>query len=149
MAKMARNEAGKPIAGALARHAVAHISRGAPLDANALGVGLFVRSWLRYARERPESIADLSALARVPAGDCDDMVVAIAALLFRLDYPWPMQWFGLGWKNGQAVHIWNIVALRDRPGRIALDASTFKVPMGQSPARFFDRVTVYPLGAPP
>jgi hypothetical protein len=72
------------------------------------------------------------------------MVCAVAALLYRLDYPWHRQWFSVGWQGKHPVHVWNTVKGRET-GPIALDASTFKVQMGTAPTRYFTRVTHFPL----
>ncbi|HDZ21924.1 hypothetical protein LCGC14_0784530 [marine sediment metagenome] len=134
MARLALHDSRSKRAGIIARHSVANVERRAPLDANALACCLFVRDWLRYARELPETIADLGALRRVPVGDCDDMVVALSSLLYRLGYSWPKQRYGIGYKGRSPVHVWNEV-LGENHRWIPLDAATFKLEPGQSPAR--------------
>lgn len=128
---MAHRDSTSKRAGVIARHAVSNVARRAPLDANALACCLFVRAWLRYARELPETIADMGALSRVPVGDCDDMVTVLAALLYRLGYAWPDQRFVIGHKGGHPAHVW--LEVRGQQGWIALDPATFKIEPGQSP----------------
>lgn len=150
MAGMARSDAKSPRAGVIARHSVSRVDRRAPVDANALACCLFVREWLRYAYELPETIATLEALDRVPVGDCDDMVVALAALLHRLGYGWHKQRFGIGYKGRHPAHVW----LECRPMDaslpdewIPLDPSTWRIEPGESPATIggFSGVEYYNL----
>ena len=143
MAGMARRDAADTQAGVIARLAVSGVERRAPLDANALAAALFVREWIRYARELPETIANIGALCRIPVGDCDDMVTVLAALLFRLGYAWTHQRFAIGWRDGEAVHVW--LEVRGQRGWIPLDPSTWKIEPGQSPATWFRRVTHHRL----
>lgn len=134
MARLALHDSKSRHAGIIARHSVANVDRRAHIDANALACCLFVRDWLRYARELPETIADLGALRRVPVGDCDDMVVALSSLLYRLGYPWSKQRYAIGYKGQSPVHVW-IEVLGDGNRWIPLDAATFRLEPGQSPAR--------------
>ncbi len=143
---MAVRDASTKLAGVIARHAVSNVDRRAPIDANALATCHFVRDWLRYARELPETIANLGALDRVPVGDCDDMVTALAALLWRLGYDWHQQRFCIGHKGRHAAHVW--LEVKGEGGRwIPLDPATFKIEPGQSPASRggFSRVSRHPL----
>ncbi len=147
MARLALHDSRRKLAGVIARHSVAGVERRAHPDANALACCLFVREWLRYAREFPETISDLRALTRVPVGDCDDMVVALSSLLYRLGYHWRAQRFGIGYKGRRPVHVW--LEVRGAQGRwIPLDPATFKIEPGQSPrgAGNFTNVRTYNLG---
>jgi len=146
MGQVARRDAIRPIAGVLSRHAVSAVDRRAPIDANALAACLFVRSWLRYAREMPETFASLEALTRLPVGDCDDMAIALSALCWRLGYLWHQQRFLIGWEGERPVHVW--LEVRGARGRwIPLDASTHRIEPGTDPSTIgnFSRVTAYPL----
>ncbi len=147
MARMALRDSQSRHAGVIARHAVSNVDRRAPLDANALAVCHFVREWLRYAHEYPETIADLGALVRVPVGDCDDMVVCLAALLYRIGYEWEHQRFSIGYKGLQPSHVWLEVKAKKGGRWIPLDAATWKIEPGQSPEHVggFSRVTRHPL----
>lgn len=144
---MAHRDASSSQAGVIARHSVSNVARRAPTDANAIACCLFVREWLRYARELPETIADMGALVRVPVGDCDDMVTVLAALLYRLGYPWQHQRFAIGHKGSHASHVWLEVLGKQRRW-IPLDAATFRIDPGTSPVAIggFSRVTRYTLG---
>lgn len=147
MAEMALRDASSKNAGVIARHAVSLVARRAHTDVNALAVCYFVRDWLRYAREFPETIANMGALVRVPVGDCDDMVTVLAALLYRLGYHWVHQRFAIGHKGSHAAHVW--LEVLGQNGRwIPLDAATFRIEPGTSPERIggFTRTTRYTLG---
>ncbi len=132
MARLALDGSRRKLAGVIARHSVAGVERRAHADANAIACCLFVRDWLRYARELPETIADLRALARVPVGDCDDMVVALSALLHRLGYSWRHQRYAIGYKGKRPAHVW--LEVLGQQGRwIPLDPATFRIEPGESP----------------
>lgn len=146
MARMARRDARSKRAGVLARLSVSQVARRAPVDANALACCLWVREWLRYAYELPETIADLGALDRVPVGDCDDMVTALAGLLYRLGYHWRAQRFCIGYKGGRPAHVWLEVRRRGPGPWLPLDPSTYRLEPGQSPGEHFARVECYNLG---
>lgn len=146
MARMAQRDAASKRAGVLARISVSGVARRAPVDANALACCLWVREWLRYAYELPETIADLGALDRVPVGDCDDMVTALAGLLYRLGYHWRSQRYAIGYRNGRPAHVWLEVRGRKGGRWIPLDPSTYRLEPGQSPAGYFGRVERYNLG---
>ncbi|MEE9197894.1 MAG: hypothetical protein V3U45_07095 [bacterium] len=146
MTRLARSEARKPIALAHARHAISLVDRRAPLDANALACCLYIRQWLRYTHEAPETIADLDCLTRYPAGDCDDMVVALAALLLRLGYGYDGMAWCVGWRGAHPAHVWLAV---DTPrwGVLQLDPSTWRFDPPTPPAPYgrFSSVTTHPL----
>lgn len=146
MAKLARRDSASPMAGAMARHAVSRVDRRAPLDANVLALCRWVRDWVRYTHEQPETISTLSALDSIPAGDCDDMCTALAALSWRIGYGWERQRFGIGWKGRHPTHVWLEVRGKNRRW-IPLDASTWHLEPGQSPAATgrFTRSTYYIL----
>ena len=146
MAGMARRDAASPRAGVLARLSVSNVARRAHVDANALACCLWVREWLRYAYELPETIADLGALNRVPVGDCDDMVCALAGLLYRLGYHWKGQRFAVGYKGGRPAHVWLEVRRQGHGRWIPLDPTTYRLEPGQSPGHYFGRVERYNLG---
>jgi transglutaminase-like putative cysteine protease len=143
---MSRNDAKSIRAAAIARHAVSGVDRRAPIDANALAAAQFVREWIRYSRELPETIANLEALDRIPVGDCDDMVVALSALLWRLGYGWDRQRYGIGHRNGNPVHVW-LEARGERGDWIPLDPSTWRIDPGEDPADFFPFSSYYPLAS--
>lgn len=146
MAEIALRDSSRSHAGVIARYAVSNVERRAPTDTNALACCHFVRDWLRYARELPETIADLGALTRVPVGDCDDMVTVLAALLYRLGYPWAHQRFAIGHKGSHPSHVW--LEVRGQRGWIPLDPATFRIEPGRSPERIggFSHTTRYTLG---
>ena len=145
MAGIARRDSETSQAGVIARHAVANVERRAPLDANALACCLFVREWVRYARELPETIADLGAISRIPVGDCDDMVTTLAALLYRLGYAWSHQRFAIGHKGKYPAHVW--LEVRGERGWIPLDPATFRLEPNNSPEYIggFSHVTRHTL----
>ncbi len=145
MARMALNEAAKPLALQLGRLIISQIPRRAPYDANALGLCYFVRDWIRYTHESPETFADLANLVLYPAGDCDDMSIALAALLVRMGYPARHVAFRVGYRRGRGVHVW-VSVYSPRVSRwIELDPSTWKLEPGQSPAPRFEHTTTHPL----
>lgn len=126
----AREQASGPLSLALARLAISRVDRRAHHDANALAVAHFVRRWVRYTHESPETVCDLERLAVLQAGDCDDMACACAALLLRLGYRVRFVVGHLSWP----AHIW-VQAWSPRLGRwLDLDPSTHRVDPGQSPA---------------
>lgn len=144
---MARRDAQRKRSGLLARRAVSNVDRRAPVDANALAAASWVREWVRYAHELPETVANLGALIQAPVGDCDDMVTALASLLWRLGYDWPAQRFAIGYRGAYPRHVWLEVRGQEHPGWIPLDPSTWRLEPGESPERLglFNRVERYNL----
>ena len=132
---------------AVARMAISRVDRRAPLDANALAAASFVRNWIRYCHEWPEYVAGMERLATLRAGDCDDMVTCLAALLIRLGYrPGSLRWV-IGWRRGRPVHVWLSVRGKATGQWHPLDPSTWRVEPGQSPAPYgrFGRITRHRL----
>ncbi len=132
MADMARSGARTETASFISRLAVANLPVRAPREWNALALCEFVREVIRYQTEDPETFVSLDALLWLGAGDCDDMAIALAALLMRAG--WPVR-FAVGMRDGAAVHVW--VRTREQSDGSTwfdLDPSTFRVDAGTSPA---------------
>lgn len=147
MSRTALRDAATPLVLALARLSVSRVARRAHQDGNALAAAAFVRSLVRYINERPETISTWNALLRLRAGDCDDMSVALVALLLRLGYPPQHIKWAIGWRGPTPDHVWLSVYSPRLRRAIDLDPSTFEVALGSSPAARgrFTRVTLHPL----
>ena len=115
----------------LGRRIIRGLPARAPLDSNALAIASWFRENIRFCREDPETLVDLRTLLYLGAGDCDDISVGLAACLIRQAYP--VQW-GVGYsRDGRPLHVW-VRAFFGTLGRwVPLDASTFQVPLGESP----------------
>lgn len=75
-----------------------------------------VRHWVTYTREWPERIVLPARLLETGAGDCDDMVILLGALLTSLQQP---ALIAVGYDaEGHPVHTW--IELRGR----VLDATS-------------------------
>ncbi len=146
MAELAKHDSRKPLAGTMARHAISKVPRRAPLDANLLALSTWVREWIRYTHEQPETLSTLGALQRIPVGDCDDMAIALASLVWRLGYPWRRQRFAVGWKGLHPRHVW-LEVLGAGARWVPLDPSTWRLEAGQDPrdTGLFSRTTTYNL----
>ena len=147
---VARREARTPLAARLARLVVSKVPRTEPYDTNILALGEFVRQWIRYVHEWPETFSSLSALMAHPAGDCDDMVIALAALLRRIGIPFGSMFFVVGFRRTGAglvaKHVWLCVQSSATRKWYTLDPSTFRLRMGQDPASHFDATHAFRLG---
>ena len=132
MGQLAIEGSGTPLASYLSRRGVAELPSSAPFEWNALALCAFMRDVVRYQTEDPETFTGLEALIWLGAGDCDDVSIALAALLLRCG--WPVLW-AVGFNKRQATHGW----VRTRPPQepdapwIDLDASTWRVEPGTSP----------------
>lgn len=130
MGRMARKDATTELASFLSRRAVAELPANAPFLWNALACCAFIRRVVRYQTEDPETFTSLRALLWLGAGDCDDMCIALAALLLRAG--WPVRW-AVG-SNDQGAHVW----VQTRPpgahgAWVDCDPSTYRVEPGTSP----------------
>lgn len=146
MGRLAIEGAETELASFLSRRGVAELPSSAPFIWNAFALCAFVRDLIRYQTEDPETFTGLEALVWLGAGDCDDVSIALAALLIRCG--WPVQW-AVGMVDGKPSHVW--VRTREPGSRggdwVDLDCSTWRVRPGESPMVLgeLDSVEVFTL----
>jgi transglutaminase-like putative cysteine protease len=146
MGRLAIEGSDTELASFLSRRAVAELPSSAPFIWNALALCAFVRNLIRYQTEDPETFTGLEALVWLGAGDCDDVSIALAALLLRCG--WPVRW-AVGMVGGRPSHVW-VQTREPGPGRgpwVDLDCSTWRVRPGESPMILgeLDTVEVFDL----
>ena len=149
MGELAREGADTELATFLCRRGVAELPSGAPLAWNALALCALVRRLIRYQTEDPETLVGLEALLWLGAGDCDDVSIALAALLLRCG--WPVRWL-VGFQGDQGVHVWLQTRVpEDGAPWLDCDPSTWRVEPGVSPMVLgeLDRAEAFNLAGQP